>query len=210
MPSIVQIIGTAPNSRYITTVPGAERWCSNAVRSYGLNCSSAQTTWTRWFNFHSKAHILKTYPESWELWKTADKPIYLQQTDPDIPMSLRFPREEIQNYFGGPQKGSPGRYFTCSVCWLLAFAIMQEYNKIELWGFILRDKPHKPHNCYKFERPCFFYWVQQARDRGIEVTYPKEVHQIPFEPGDPTTYTESLYGYCTTEPHHGCDCHLVK
>ena len=75
---------------------------------------------------------------------------------------------------------------------------MEGFERIELWGFALRDKPHKPHNCYKFERPCFFYWVKQARDRGIEVTYQKEVEKIPFEPGDPATYDGPLYGYSTT------------
>lgn len=138
------------------------------------------------------------YP-SWYLWygKQAE-PIYLQDVQPDIPNSIKFPKDEIQAYFGGPEMGSPGRYFTCTVCWLIAYAIMLGYERIELWGFMLKDKPARTHECYKFERPCFFYWVKQARDRGIEVIYQEPIERLPFEPGDPSTYTGPLYGYETT------------
>jgi len=206
----VRIYGLARNlGRTPPAVEGEEVWVANYHKSYYIRLSRVKETdeWTRWFNLHSKEWMLYKYPAGYKWYTKQTKPIYLRDVYPDIPASVKFPREEIQKYFGGPQKGSPGRYFTCSVCWLIALAIMEGFERIELWGFALIDKPHKPHDCYKFERPCFFYWVQKARDLGIEVTYPKEVAKIPFEPGDPATYTGPLYGYCTTDPHaEGCDC----
>ena len=202
---IVKIYGTAVNlSNAPLVVPDSntEVWISNNYRPhYGRLARLRETDeWTHWCNLHGKEHMLKTYPKCYEWYQKQTKPIYLRDVDPDIPSSRKFPREAIQNCFGGPQMGSPGRYFTFSGSWLTAKAIMDGAERIEFWGFRLADKPAKPHMCYKFERPCFFYWVKQARDKGIEVTYQPEVEAIPFEPGDPATYTGSLYGYETTEP----------
>ena len=142
--------------------------------------------------------MMTAYHHGWKWYQEQTKPIYLREAYPEIPTSRKFPREEIQTYFGGPQKGSPGRYFTFTGAWLTALAIMEGFNRIEFWGFRLVDKPVRPHECYKFERPCFFYWVQKARDLGIEVTYQSEIEAIPFEPGDPATYDGALYGYETS------------
>ena len=69
---------------------------------------------------------------------------------------------------------------------------MEGFDRIELWGFELR-RDHQ----YDFERPAFFYWVEQARKRGIDVFIPEGVEITP--PGDPSTYaTGPLYGF---EPH---------
>lgn len=179
-----------------------EVWISNNTRDYYIRLPRLRETdeWTRWFNLHSTEHMQKSYPKCYAWYGKQAKPIYLREVDPNIPSSRKFPRKEVQDFFGGSQKGSPGRFFTCSVCWLIALAIMEGFERIELWGFVLRDKPHKPHECYKFERPCFFYWVKRARDLGIEVTYQKEVEKLPFAPGDPAAWDGPLYGYCTNEP----------
>ena len=199
----VRIYGVARNLlRTPPPIEGQDVWLANGPRNYYVRLSRLGDTqeWTRWFNLHSTQHMLKTYPKGYAWYQEQEKPVYLRDVDPLIPASVQFPRKAVQDYFGGPQLGSPGRYFTCTVCWLMALAIYEGFERIELHGFALKDKPHKPHSCYTFERPCFFYWVKQAQDRGIEVWYPKEVRRIPFEPGDPTTYTGPLYGYETSEP----------
>lgn len=199
----VYICGTARNLALMPEPkPGIEVWASNCARGTIMRNARIieKSEWTRWFNIHSTKHMRETYPKWHDWYKQQVKPIYLRDVDPQIPASVRFPREEVQNYFGGPQMGSPGRYFTFTAAWLTGLAIMEGFERIEYHGFALRDKPARTHDCYRFERPCFWYWVKQARDRGIEVTYPKEVHAIPFKPGDPVTYTGLLYGYETTEP----------
>lgn len=203
MKKTVRIYGLARNlGATPPPVEGEEVWISNYHKSYYMRLGRLKETqeWTRWFNLHSTEHMKYKYPAGYEWYSKQTKPIYLRHVDPTIPSSVEFPRQQIQDFFGGPQIGSPGRYFTCSVCWLIALAIVEGFERIELWGFALVDKPHKPHICYKFERPCFFYWVQEARNRGIEVTYQKAIEKLPFEPGDPTTWTGPVYGYETNEP----------
>ena len=79
----------------------------------------------------------------------------------------------------------------------MALAIYEGFEQIELWGFQLKNTKARYSECYTFERPAFFYWVKQARDRGIEVTYQHEIEKLPFLPGDPTTYEGPLYGFST-------------
>lgn len=193
----VRIYGMAPNLG-VTPPPlkGEEVWLSNSYHGYNHRLPRALTEWTRFFNFHSRAHMNTTYPAGVEWYKSQDgtRPIYFQCHQLDIPGSTIFPRATIESHF--PEAMGPGGFYTtCTVCWLIAFAILEGFERIELWGFALSDR--KPREAYKFERPCFFYWVKQAQDRGIEVTYQQEIHDLPFEPGDPHTFNGPIYGYET-------------
>jgi hypothetical protein len=199
MPKTVRIYGTAPN--LIKTPPpqrGEEVWLSNSPLVYGKRFKRALTEWTRWFNIHSRKHIISTYPSGWQYYITEahGRPVYTQVAQPELPSGVVFPGPAIQAAFALPD-GRPNPYFTSTVCWLIALAILEGFERIELWGFRLTNDKRRYSACYEWERPGFFYWVQQARDRGIEVTYQKEVERLPFAPGDPTTYTGPLYGYDT-------------
>lgn len=187
----VQILGMAENIKDIPFIPDAERWCSNNPRSYRLKFRSALDTWTRWFNLHTTYHIQRKYPSGYLWYQQQQKPIYLQEVDPRISSSIQFPRREIQDTFGGNSVGSPGRFFTGSVTWLLAFALLEKFDKIELWGFELK-REHQ----FDFQRPGVFYWIQRAREMGIEVALQPSLEIS--APGDPMTYAGPLYGY---EPH---------
>ena len=183
-----------------------EVWLSNSPTTVKLRCPRAMNDWTRWFNLHSKAHILGTYPSGWHFYQhnAEGRPIYLLKAHPEIPTSVAFPRKEIQKFFATAQ--GPNRYFTCSVCWLIALAIYEGFERIELWGFELRDT--KPGSAFAFERPCFAYWVEQARKHGVEVFYQEAVERLyaagKMIPGDPDTYNGKLYGY-STKPEEGWD-----
>ena len=195
----VRIYGMAHNLTKSPPAPkGQGVWLSNSPGSYERRLPRALGEWTRWFNLHSRAHMLKAYPKGFNYYKTVSdgRPIYFQKIQPDVPASVVFPRERIQEAFKLPD-GSPNRFFSCTICWLIAFAILEGFERIELWGFALRDNKANPGQCFAYERPGFFYWVQQARNRGIEVIYQKEIEKLPFKPGDPTTYTGPLYGYET-------------
>lgn len=186
MASAVQILGTAPNLLDTPDTNG-ERWCSGNPRAYRIKGpKGVLETYTRWFNVHTTRHIKARHPNAYEWYTEQSKPVYLQQAEPDVPASIPFPRQAIQDHFGGI------KFFTCSVSWQLAFAIMEGFERIELWGFELR-REHQ----YDWERPCFFYWVEQARSRGIDVFIPPGVEIT--EPGNPADYTGPLYGY---EPHN--------
>lgn len=189
----VRILGTSRNLGVMPRTPaGTDVWVANSRRSYNklLPRVISEGEWTRWFNLHSRAHMDETYPRDVAWWKQLDgsKPFYHQRLQVDLPGSKVFPRDAIQAFF--PE--SP-RYFSCSICWMLALAIMEGFERVEFWGVRLSD--HKNTPTYAFERPCFFYWVEKARSRGITVIYPDEVGA--GEPGDPATYTGPLYGFET-------------
>ena|SRR3990167_2402419 len=198
MPKTVRILGMSTNLGEMPPSPkGVEVWPSNDPRGYRIRHPRVLVTdeWTRWFNLHSRSHMQVTYPAGLDWYKCLDgsRPIYTQKFWSDIPGCTEFPRQLIQETFA-TSKG-PNRYFTCSVCWLVAFAILEGFERIELWGFQLSYR--KPNEAYKFERPCFFYWVQEARNRGIEVWYQKEIESLPYEPGDAESYEGTLYGFET-------------
>lgn len=85
------------------------------------------------------------------------------------------------------------RYFTCSIAWLIALAVMEGFERIELWGVeISKRKP-----LYAWERPCAFYWIQEAILRGIEVIWLPILDWDFSEAGDPNTFEGPLYGFGT-------------
>jgi hypothetical protein len=204
----VQILGAAPNIERCSKAlpPDTERWCLNNPRIYENHLfPAALTTYTRWFNLHPRKQIDKLYAYGVKWYKEQDKPIYLQEKAVDIPSSVRFPCEELQQEFGT-------RYFTSSAAWCIAFAMMlKEFDRIELWGFYLSqtrapigdDTELRPgDSLHGRQRPCMAYWVQQARKAGIEVWYQPEVDAHgPFVPGDAANYQGPLYGYETTYGH---------
>ena len=204
----VRIYGSARNAREgPKDLPdGVEVWLCNSTTTNKLRCPHTMGQWTRWFNFHSKAHMVGTYPSAYQYYQTeaAGRPIYLLRAQPDVPTSVSFPREKIQQAFA-TAKG-PNRYFTCSVCWLIAFAIVEGFERIELWGFELRDT--KPGSAFAWERPCVAYWMQQAVSHGVEIAYQAAIEKLlatgKLIPGDPDTYDGPLYGY-DTKPEVGWD-----
>ena len=211
----VRILGSAKNLRDVPaeTPEGVEVWLSNNPTTTLLRCPRAINYWTRWFNLHSKKHIVGTYPSAWSYYKDEAKgrPVYLLKAQPDIPTSVAFPYKAIQEAFA-TAKG-PNRYFTCSICWLIAFAIMEGFERIELWGFELRDTT--PGSAFAWERPCVAYWIQVAKDRGVNVFYQDEITRLyeagKMTPGDPDEFTDRLYGYETKpEPDWDFERHCFK
>ena len=199
----VRIYGSARNVREAPTRTQEESdievWLSNSSSTVLLRCPRAMNEWTRWFNLHSHTHMVGTYPSSYSYYQTkADgRPIFLQKVQPDVPTSVAFPREAIQARFA-TSKG-PMRYFTCSVTWLIALAIFEGFDRIELWGFELRDT--KPGSAFAWERPCVAYWIHRAREEGVDIWYQKAIEKL-YEagkmiPGDPEAYDGPLYGYST-------------
>jgi len=205
----VQILGAAPNiERCSKALPSdTERWCLNNPKIYENHLfPAALTTYTRWFNLHPRKQTEKLYPRCFAWHRQEGKPLYLQEAMADIPTSRTFPREEIQQAFA--IDGVPMRYFTSSVAWLMAFAILTcEFERIELWGFYLSqtrapigdDTELRPgDSLHGRQRPGVAYWVKRAREAGLDVWYQPEVDTFgPFVPGDAARYQGPLYGYDT-------------
>lgn len=165
----VQIVGVAPTVA-LTPAVVDERWCFNVPRVYRVRGLKDAGSWTRWFNLHSARHQQRTYPQVVQWYTQQGKPVILQG---------EFPAAAIIEGFGT-------RYFTCSAAWLIALALMEGFERIELWGI---GGDHD----YAQQQPCLAYWVQRARDAGVEVTTVVDFG----EPGN-STYHGPLYGLETT------------
>lgn len=192
---VVRIAGTAPNlARMTPTPPGWELWCANRMQTVRSRLSRIIDTgeWTRWFNLHSRAHMERTYPATWEWYSQQTKPIVCQKTYPELPSSEAFPIHEVMAHFA--IGGVPNRYFTFQGALMMAYAGYLGFDRIELPGFMVSKTKPK----YMWERPCFFYWVTELRRRGHEVVLAPEVEWDGVtEIGDPTTYHGVVYGYGT-------------
>lgn len=174
------------------TVPefleGAERWGTNAVafRRYG----GSFDRWTRWFDLHRTPHILKQRPEVYQWYREQDgsRPIYQWEVNPEIPGSRAYPIEAIRAYFGDDAEDAryPARVesdFWGSLPWMLALAIYEGFEAIDLFWFVVDTQ------CHEKQIPSVRYWIGQARGRGIRVT----VH------GDSSLKPSGLlYGFETT------------
>lgn len=168
----VQIVGVAPSASALPPDPaGADRWGFNNPHMYRVRCPQMRDTWTAWFNLHSDAHMRRTYPEAYVWYGRQIRPVYLQQT---------FPHKWIQTLFST-------RYFTCSIAWMMAFAILERFERIELWGW-------SGDHGYAEQAPCLAYWCERAEHMGIEV----DTQHIDFGEAGSGRYAGPLYGYDTT------------
>lgn len=101
--------------------------------------------------------------ESVNLTKT---PMYSTQVWTDIPTSIRYPKEQVIDFFGID-------YFADSCAWMIALAIMQGFNTITMYGFNYAWGSN-----YVHEKPCVEFWLGVALARGITLNIQGEVSDL--------------------------------
>jgi len=118
----------------------------------------------RWFQLHSQDYLATHWPP-WrgdrQMWaKQRRIPVYMQQADPDIPMSVEFPRARIHEYF------RRGDYHQSTLDWLVAYAVFCEFEHIELAGVgTMSLGISEPLS----SRAALEYWIGVAEGAGITV-----------------------------------------
>jgi hypothetical protein len=86
--------------------------------------------------------------------------VYMQDKYDDVPMSERYPLEDAMAL-------SPGyTYFTSTVAYALALAILQGYKRIEIYGVEMETNTE-----YAHQRPGVAFWIGIAIAHGIEVIH---------------------------------------
>lgn len=86
-----------------------------------------------------------------------------------------------------------GKYFLNSFCYMLALAIFEGFERIELYGIDMANMNGRlsPNETWEDERSCVSFWVGVAIGRGIEVVISGGSRVTkPISPDSPT-----LYGY---------------
>jgi len=105
--------------------------------------------------------------------QTKKIPVMLQRPHPLLPHGTVFPIDEM-----------PFLYFTSSMAFMIAYAIHQKADVINIYGINLYYEEE-----YVFERPCLEFWIGYAMGKGIEVNIHKPSYLLTSAPN------YGLYGY---------------
>lgn len=111
-----------------------------------------------YLKWHSEASKIGDQQFEW-LRRRHPFPVFMQDVHPDYPSSVKYPLEALIAEFGD--------YFTSSVAYGLALALIQNPAEIGLWGI---DLVHGTE--WADQRPCAEWWMGIAQGRKIPVTVP--------------------------------------
>jgi len=154
-PKRIAIVGfTASRSDAPVGKPGWDLWGMNS-----LHRLVDASRYSRWYNLHDRKTI-DSDPEHLAWLQTTTVPVYVWDPDPSWPTAVRFPKEEVVERFG--------RYFTNSVAWMIAHAIMEQPVEIGVYGVDMAQDTE-----YAAQRPSCEYFLGMALGMGIEVTIPE-------------------------------------
>ncbi len=91
--------------------------------------------------------------------------------------AIRYPIKEIIEEFGVA-------YFSCSIAYMIALAILRGYEEIDLYGCTTYAYEE-----YAYQKPCIEFWAGMAMGRGIDIKFHEPTHIC-------RTHDLKLYGYC--------------
>jgi hypothetical protein len=159
----VALVGYAPSWKDAPyNDPDIEIWIMNDMYDFAPR-------WDRLFDIHMIDEIKtrKSRGEGnqshYEMLKTLEKPIYMQQHFEEIPLSVEFPLAPIIEEYWTPAMGDK-IFLTCSVAHMLALAIYEEYDEIQLYG--IHEAVDDEYSC---EMPSVLYWLGVAYGKGITI-----------------------------------------
>ena len=121
--------------------------------------------WNRWFEMHSDKQIAdygtrKTGAPYLEGLAKLGIPVFMQKPRAEVPLSVEYPIKRVVEVFGD--------YFTNSISYMIALAIMEQYEEIGVYGVDMAQDSE-----YGHQRPSCEYMIGYARGRGIKVFLPK-------------------------------------
>ena len=138
-------------------------------------------------------------------------PIFMQEAHPEYPTVIAFPKNRIFEEFGKtnlppldytPSVAAGASYFTNSIGWMIALAILELTEVRKVNGRDMRvAKPDArlavvgvsmaADSEYIAQKPNVEYWIGRAQGYGIEVWVPDDAHILK---------AATLYGYASSDP----------
>jgi hypothetical protein len=88
-----------------------------------------------------------------EFLASLDIPVYMQEVDPLIPTSVRYPLASVSGFFGG--------YYTSTAAYMLALALYEQVDQIGMLGIYMDKEPE-----YSAQRPCVEYYLGVMKGMG--------------------------------------------
>jgi hypothetical protein len=157
----IALLGSAPSSIHLAPYsdPSWTIWgCSPGAATVAQRIDA-------WFELHDlgdKQVVTPDYMAWLQKMGEAGKAIYCINETPDIKGSVTYPLAAMEAEFG--------RYFwTSSLSYMLALAIMQKPTEIGLWGVDMSAVEE-----YAQQRPGCHFFVWMAQLRGIKITTPAQ------------------------------------
>lgn len=154
----IALIGSAPSSRDLAPFnnPEWEIW----------SCSPSNMDLPRSDVFF-EIHAFDTMARDPELtvflaWLRQHKKVYLQNENPQFPNALAYPKAEMVEKYGP-------YFFTSSLSYMWALALEQKPTHIGLWGVDMTATEE-----YGYQRAGCHYFIQKAKDLGVQVVIPVE------------------------------------
>ncbi len=155
----------------------------------------------RWFQIHTEQEVQRCHlanpaaRDTWEAQKQALSqmkcPVYMQDVHPEIPVSVRFPLQEMFEHFGecfvNPKHAE---YFTNSISYMIALAIYEQFDEIHVYGVDMATTMADGE--YAHQRPSCEFWLGIAAGRGIKLHIPDEADLLK---------SRFLYGYEDEKRH---------
>lgn len=135
--------------------PEADRWWLNHVPIQRY--AGVMPRWTRGFHLHTREQIDAMCPEMWGWMAQQTAPIYLPSAHPEIPSSVPFPHAALLRRFGVQD-------FAGSLSWVLALAIWEGYEAIDVFYCPMNDPEHVG------QVPSVRFWMGVALGCGARVT----------------------------------------
>jgi hypothetical protein len=166
----VAIVGSHPRTR--ATAPFGDKnkeiWVFNSAPTSDW-CSRC----TAVFEMHGPEEYTSPIVENSQYWAFLQNqdavPVYMQAQDERVKNCKVFPLEEINQKYTGNFKrgGDPIYYYTSSVCYAIALALHQGFERIELYGVEMETNTE-----YLYQRDGVGLWLGIALGHGVEVYLP--------------------------------------
>jgi hypothetical protein len=174
----VAIVGCA-GSKMLAPFGNPGEWEFWGVNNLHLTLPKAP--WTRWFELHSitydniqylrrgkpdfRGQLIQPYLESLN---ALNIPVYMQRPWNICPHAVPYPLAAILKEF-------PRKYFTNTISWMIALAILEGFKEIGIYGVDMAvSSPLRAQNEYSHQRPSCEYFIGLAEGRGIKVHLPDE------------------------------------
>ncbi|KKN00478.1 hypothetical protein LCGC14_1137450 [marine sediment metagenome] len=180
----VAICGTAPSTMHdVKDLFGKEDWEIWALSSMFRAIPSIIPHVSRWFQLHDRTVIeVNRDPHMWPWFAHQNHfTLYTQVQEPDIPISVAYPRDEVMQDIRELSQDPGFRLFTSTPAWMMALAIHERMDEISLYGLDMASIQE-----WGFEAPGIRYFIGLGRGMGIKVNVPHKSHLLK---------SALLYGY---------------
>jgi len=161
----VAMVGFSPSSRSEAPYDNPD------IQIWTLNKAHMQDWMKRFdviFQLHTVEYLEKCIGLSdgdrkhWDWLKEKhDYPIYMQEKFKQFPSSMKYPLEQMKKQYGD--------FFTGTPAYMMALAIHQGFERIELYGFDMASNTE-----YEKQRDSMEYFIGMAEGMGIEVYIPED------------------------------------